>query len=214
MKLCKICLLPAAARKKIDAALLEGVAYKEIARKFTKYKFSYGSVGRHRRHILPEDVIRKAPLPPPEVGRTLLERVETLVSESRSIAENAKNGQQWVAATSALREVRCCIELLGKLTGEISSVNFNTFNFANVALGEEQLTALLEGLQKRPQVWDLFTRLLHEKFPVLRAPTISVNFVEPETSIERVDADLRALLTEIANRPQLEGDVPGGNGHG
>jgi hypothetical protein len=181
MKLCKICLLPTATRKKIDALLFQGVAYKTITQKFGHGKFSYGSVGRHRRHLLPEDVIRKAPPPPPETGRSLLDRVETLVTESRTIANAAKTQQQWVAATSALREVRCCLELLGKLTGEISSINFNTFNFANIVLNEEQLCAILENVKSRPQIRGVFTRLLSEKFPFLCAPVLNeASFVASE----------------------------------
>jgi hypothetical protein len=48
-----------------------------------------------------------------------LERVESLIRECHDISARAQRDKQWVAATGALREVRLCLELLGKLSGEL-----------------------------------------------------------------------------------------------
>lgn len=50
---------------------------------------------------------------------SLLARVENLMHESERIAAAAKLEKNWPAATSALREARSCLELLGKLRGEL-----------------------------------------------------------------------------------------------
>ena len=50
---------------------------------------------------------------------SLLTRVENLMQESEKIAAAAKLEKNWPAATSALREARGCLELLGKLRGEL-----------------------------------------------------------------------------------------------
>lgn len=183
MRLCKVCTLPPKMRAKIDAALVDGVTYKRIVARFSSEErpISPPNLCRHRKHLLPKELIRQAPAPQPEVALTLLQRVETLVGESRAIAEAAKTGQQWIAATSALREVRCCIELLGKLTGEISpsSINFNNFNFNN--LTDEHLEQFLDAVAKRG---DARLRALVRTKLGTPAPTIQVNFVDPPPLLE------------------------------
>ena len=206
-KICSICLLPKKTRAAIDNALVAGTSYKKIASRFKKV--SVTSLCRHRRHVLPKDLMRSRPAPQPEVALTLLQRVETLVTESRSIAEAAKTGQQWIAATSALREVRCCIELLGKLSGEISpaNFNFNNFNFAN--LGDEQITAFLDALQK-PSAARTLGRLTERMQQLgLRPPEVSINFVAvlercPKCGYETIPGE---------SQPLLEAPPLNGNGH-
>jgi hypothetical protein len=190
MRLCKICTLPPKTRAKIDAALVDGITYTRIAARFSSADRPINKVNlcRHRKHLLPKELIRRAPAPKPEVALTLLDRVENLVSESRTIAEAAKTGQQWIAATSALREVRCCVELLGKLSGELSSgINFNSFNFANVT--EEQITAFLDAVAKRggARLRELVMERLGQT-----APIFAVNFVAPPEEKEPLFLDAPA----------------------
>ena len=206
MRICKICCLPAARRAKIDAALVDGVTYKRIAARFSTKMQPINTVNvcLHRKHLLPKDLVRARPAPPPDVALTLLQRVETLVAESRSIAEAAKTGQQWIAATSALREVRCCIELLGKLTGEISpaNFNFNTFNFATVR--EEQLAAFLDAATKDARVLGLLMARLGPP-----TPEVHVNFVGVAELCPRCGYHVAGYTPP----PMLEGPSTNGNGY-
>lgn len=191
MRLCKVCTLPPKMRAKIDAALVDGTTYDRIVARFSRpdRPINTMNLSRHRRHLLPKELVRRAPAPEPEVALSLLQRVESLVAESKQIAAAAKTGQQWMAATSALREVRCCIELLGKLTGEISpaNFNFNNFNFANVS--EEQIAAFWEALQ---QAQNARARQLLEARMGLRPPDIHVHFVTappmPESGLLSLEA--------------------------
>jgi hypothetical protein len=197
MRLCKVCTLPAKLRAKIDAALVDGTTYERIVARFSKpdRPINTMNLSRHRRHVLPKELVRQAPAPEPEVALSLLQRVESLVAESKQIATSAKTGQQWIAATAALREVRCCIELLGKLSGEISPSNFNfaTFNFANVT--DEHLSLFLEAAAKRGD--RRIRELVMEKLGP-PAPKFHVNFIAttercPDCGFEGPRAPLPSL---------------------
>lgn len=171
-KLCAVCVLPAKTRDAIDRALVSGKTYKKISERF-KRRVSTFALYRHRKHLLPKDLVRQAPPPKPEVATNLLDRVESLINESRGIAEAAKRGEQWVAASAALREVRACLELLGKLTGQLSSginINFSHGNFS-----EDQLTAFFDSIRKKPDTMALFFRLLDERIGH-RPPVFNIQF--------------------------------------
>jgi|SRR5579863_753592 len=205
MRLCKICTLPAKVRAKIDAALVDGTTYERIVTRFSKpdRPINTMNLSRHRRHLLPKELVRQAPVPEPEVALSLLQRVESLVAESKQIAAAAKTGQQWVAATAALREVRCCIELLGKLTGEISPSNFNfaTFNFANVT--DEHLSLFLDAAAKRGEtrVRQLVMERLGPPAPQFHAHFVAVTERCPACGFEG----------PVGKRPLLE--APSDNNH-
>ncbi len=148
--MCKVCCLPPARRAKIDAALVEGVTYKKIARRYSTKTQPINSVNlcNHRKHLLPKDLVRRAPAPAPEVATTLLERVEGLIARVRVIADAAESTQNWIAATSALREARAGLELLGKLTGELSSTTNINFLMGSPSATLERVTAFLDSIPK------------------------------------------------------------------
>ena len=52
---------------------------------------------------------------------SLLDRVERLMQESEAIVAAPKLERNWTGATAALRQARGCIELLGKLRGELQT---------------------------------------------------------------------------------------------
>jgi hypothetical protein len=52
-------------------------------------------------------------------GNSLLMRVEEVLTEVRDIAHAAKKAKDWSAATAALRELRNCLQLLGRMSGEL-----------------------------------------------------------------------------------------------
>jgi hypothetical protein len=174
MQMCKICLLPAATRKRIDAELYLGTSYKKIAAKFSKKdrSFSHVCVFRHRQHLIPQDVVRRPPPPDPQVAATLLGRVEQLIAEFRSIAD-ATRVQQPPWAIAAMKEIMHGLEMIGKITGEIApgSINFNTFNFANVS--DDQVIAFLDAVARRG---DARLRAMVQEKLGIPAPVFHVNF--------------------------------------
>src|SRR3954454_5673335 len=69
-KLCAVCVLPAKTRDAIDRALINGQTYKNISQRF-KRRVSIFALCRHRKHLLPKDLVRQDQLPKPEPPTTL-----------------------------------------------------------------------------------------------------------------------------------------------
>jgi hypothetical protein len=90
--------------------------------------------------------------------------------------EQAKDGGQLIAAASAPREVRSCIELLGKLSGELSLANVNFFA---MELTKERIADFIEAAALRPPDVGQFVRGQAMKWFGAAAPAISINFVSP-----------------------------------
>ncbi len=211
MQMCKICLLPAATRKRVDAALYLGTSYKKVAMKFsTKARsFSHVAVFRHRQHLVPQQVRRQPPPPDPQAATTVLERVERLIAEFRSIADATKT-QQPPWAIAAMKEIMRGLEMIGRITGEIApaNINFNNFNFAHV--GEEQIANFWEALQKPGN--DRVRALLSARFGH-RPPDISVNFVDVIERCPKCGFENYGPAPAPEAPPLLEAPPTNGNGH-
>lgn len=178
MRVCKVCGLPKRTRAAIDRALVAGKTFTWIADKFSSEEntVSRCSVFRHSRHALALNPAGQRPRnkpPEPDAAKSLLDRVENLVTESKAIAAEAKSEKQWVAATSALREVRCCIELLGKLSGELStSINFNL-----IQINENNMDGFLNAVSRQgPLAVRALVDEVTRRFPALGPPPVHVHF--------------------------------------
>jgi hypothetical protein len=79
---------------------------------------SLPALNRHKSH-LPGTIVKARQAELACEATSLLARVENLMQESEKIAAAAKLERNWPAATSALREARGCLELLGKLRGDL-----------------------------------------------------------------------------------------------
>ena len=111
---CATCKHPRRAR--IDEALVTGTS--SLLELSKTYSLSTTALHRHKAHIPAALVAAKRAREAGEATK-LLERVELLIHDCREIATKAQRDKQWIAATGALREVRFCLELLGKLNGEL-----------------------------------------------------------------------------------------------
>jgi len=103
-------------RAKIDEALVTGTS--TLLELSQTYALSTTALHRHKTHIPAALVVAKQAREATE-ATTLLERVESLIRDCHHIAARAQREKQWIAATGALREVRLCLELLGKVSGEL-----------------------------------------------------------------------------------------------
>jgi hypothetical protein len=83
-----------------------------------RFQVSRPALDRHKGH-LPGTIVKAQQAEVVCEATSLLTRVESLMQESQTIAAAAKLERNWPAATSALREARGCLELLGKLRGEL-----------------------------------------------------------------------------------------------
>jgi hypothetical protein len=103
-------------RAQIDEALVTGS--ESLSELSHSYGLSPAALHRHKTHI-PEALTVAKQAREVSEATTLLERIESLIRECHGIAARAQREKQWIAATGALREVRLCLELLGKLSGEL-----------------------------------------------------------------------------------------------
>jgi hypothetical protein len=102
--------------------------------------------------------------------------VEGLILEHQDIAATAKGSGQLIAAVAALRELRACIETLGKLSGELSSANINFFA---MEINENRIQDFLEAAALRGPLVKQFVRDQVFKRFGAAAPNIQISFVAP-----------------------------------
>jgi NAD(P)-dependent dehydrogenase (short-subunit alcohol dehydrogenase family) len=135
MRPCKVCEHPE--RHRIEDALLRRVSCASIEAQFG---VSHWSVGRHRQHLGRSVIVADSSQP-------LLGRLDALFQRLDLIAGKAETAKDWKATVSALREVRECVELLARLTGQMPTVghgssvavavSVNTGHPANELTGRE-----------------------------------------------------------------------------
>ena len=120
---CTVCARPPEERDAIDAALVAGEADTRISAKFRG--ISGDAVRRHRESHLPATlaVAQQAA----EVARadSLLEQVRTLHSRALVILDQAERAGDLRTALGGIREARGCLELLGRLEGELEPATMN-----------------------------------------------------------------------------------------
>ena len=114
MNVCKVCKHPE--KNAIDAALVRGTPYRKVAAQFSGV--SGAAIQRHKRHI-PGTLVEASNAERVSEATNLLTKVDVLIRESEAIADAAKKEKDPPAATSALREARSCLELLGRVRGEL-----------------------------------------------------------------------------------------------
>ena len=113
MKTCAVCNHPR--RAEIDRLLVEKVSLRDIAGQTGTTR---SALHRHTQHIPGALVAAKEAGKFADAG-TLLDRVQGLTAQAISILDAAKADGKHQAALAAIREVRGCLELLGKVSGEL-----------------------------------------------------------------------------------------------
>jgi hypothetical protein len=94
---------------------VEKVSLRDIAGHFG---VSRSALSRHAGHIPVALVAAKEACMVADAG-TLLDQVKGLVARATGILDRAEQAGEHQAALGAIREVRGCLELLGKLNGEL-----------------------------------------------------------------------------------------------
>lgn len=147
MMICKIC--AHGDRAAIDKALIEQRSLRDVAGQFG---VSRSALDRHKKHI-PKALAEVKRAETVAESTSLLSRVEKLMSRCEAICEKATAAGKWAGAAMAAKEVRGCLELLGKISGELQpkrpgvAINFGDITTVDVrALTDEQLSALYERL--------------------------------------------------------------------
>jgi hypothetical protein len=149
MKPCSICARPD--RPEIDKALVTGVSLRELESRHTGTTRS--ALDRHRKHI-PSALTQAKQAEQVADATSLLSRVERLMSRCEQSFERANRDGKWAGAAMFAREIRACLELLAKLSGELkpggTRVEITMATIQNLDIGAltpEQVGAIYERVQ-------------------------------------------------------------------
>src|SRR5687767_1669532 len=112
---CGPCLHPE--RQAIDSALVAGEPYRNIAERFGT---STTALHRHKGEHLPVTLTLAHDAAEVANADDLLGQVRHLQTRALAILDRAEADGQLMPAPAAIRECRGCLELLGKLMGELS----------------------------------------------------------------------------------------------
>jgi hypothetical protein len=125
------------------------LSLRDIAKQFG---INGSSVHRHKKHI-PKALTTARQAETVAESTSLLSRVERLMLKCEVLCDSATAARNWSGAAAAAREIRGCLELLGKISGELQSngarVAINIASFANLDIGsltEQQMNALHDRL--------------------------------------------------------------------
>ena len=105
-----------AKRHEIDAALVERRPFRDIA---GQHDVSKSALVRHFDDHLPAALVQAKEAIDAAHADTILEQVRDLRDRALTILDTAENSGDLRIALSAIREARGCLELLGKLAGEL-----------------------------------------------------------------------------------------------
>lgn len=131
--------------KKIDKLLVSGSGLRKIAEQFS---LSTTAVHRHKKH-LSETLIKASELKDITRADNLMEQISSLQSRALNILTKTEEAGDWRAANGAIREVRGCLELLGKLAGELKEGQS-----VNIIISPQWVrlrTSILQSLEAHPE---------------------------------------------------------------
>jgi len=150
-RVCTVCNHPS--KVEIDRMLVEGEPYRSIAKQFS---LSDATVYRHKSH-LNGTLLKAKEVREIAQADNLLEQVRNLQKRALNILSKTEEAEDWRAATGAIREARGCLELLGKLAGELKEGQ--TVNVIVSPQWVSLRTTIIKALEPHPEA----------KFTVLRA---------------------------------------------
>ncbi len=111
---CTVCRHPK--RTEIDVALVEHRPFRDIARQFGPSK---DALVRHHDNHLPAALVKAQDAAEVAHADTILAQVQDLRDRAMTILDTVEKDKDWRIALGAIREARGCLELLGKLAGEL-----------------------------------------------------------------------------------------------
>ena len=151
MRACTICSHPKVTE--INRALVKGTSCREIA---SQYRVGYMSVHRHKDNgHIPASIAKAEEAKEIAKGDDLLRYVKGILGKAVSYMNQAEAAGDLRTACSAIREARGCVELLGKVTGELGPNN------------QVNVQVNIPSMMDSPE-WPIFIRIV-EKHPAIKA---------------------------------------------
>jgi hypothetical protein len=120
---CTVCVHPEC--EAIDAALVSGMAYVEIAR---TYEVGREAVRRHANRHLSAALAALDATSHPRQRAPLTERIETLIDRCETMFAVAASEGRTAQALAVVKELRACLELAGRASGELREQPAVVFN--------------------------------------------------------------------------------------
>ena len=105
-------------RVDIDKALVTRTPFRDIA---GRHGVSKSALVRHHDDHLPASLVRAQRAQEAAQADELLAQVLDLRDRAERILDAAEADKNWTASTGAIREWRACLELLGKLAGQLAA---------------------------------------------------------------------------------------------
>ena len=146
--------------KDIDILLVKGVPYRSIAK---QYHLSDSAVYRHKSHLT-GTLIKAHEAKEIMHADNLLMQVKDLQLKALNILSKAEEAEDWRAATGAIREARGCLELLGKLAGELQEGQ--QINLIISPQWIELRTTIIKALEPHPEAKSTVLRALQGNLDV------------------------------------------------
>jgi hypothetical protein len=132
VKTCAVCNHPC--RAEIDRLLVEKVSLRDIAGQTGTTR---SALHRHSQHLPGALVAAKDAEKVADAG-TLLTRAQGLMKRATDILDKAERAGKLETALTAIRELRGCMELLGKLSGELKAAQVNNVAIAGAVTDSER----------------------------------------------------------------------------
>lgn len=101
--------------EEINRELIKGKSYRKISQKFL---VSYHAVYRHKDHV-PQALTKAQEAREVSQADNLLDQVKELHEKAKALLDKAENAGELRTALQGVREAKGCLELLGKLQGEL-----------------------------------------------------------------------------------------------
>ncbi len=133
-------------REAIDAALVTREPFRHIA---AQHGVSTSALVRHSDDHIPAELTKAQEAAEAAQADDLLAQVCDLRDKALGILEKAENTNDLRAALGAIREARGCVELFGKLAGQLRDAP--TFNILVTSEWQIVQTAVLEALRLYPE---------------------------------------------------------------
>ncbi len=113
---CSVCNHPDI--NEINEKLVSGVSPKVMAE---SYSLGVMALYRHKEKHLPQTLVKAKALKEESAADDLLDRVEEIYTKAWELMDKAESDGKYQPAVSALKEARSCLELTGKLIGELKT---------------------------------------------------------------------------------------------
>ena len=102
----------------INQKLVSGVPLRDLEK---AYDIGRMSLSRHREKHIPQTLAKAQAVKEQTAADDLLNRVESLFDQSQELMNVARQNGKYSPAVSAIKECRSCLELIGRLLGELKS---------------------------------------------------------------------------------------------